>query len=163
MTPFTMTASTRVLCLGNELLADDSFGLAVARELRAQFPGQLDLRESAASGLHLLDDVQNVRTLIVVDSIQTGTAPPGTLFVLKKDDIVSPSGGSPHYIGLFETLRLARELLLPIPEEVVILAVEVADTTTVGGRMHPAVAAAIPRAVSLVRKLMRGYTLPAAP
>ncbi len=144
-----MNELVRVLCLGNELLADDAFGIAVAREIRAQFPGQVDLLESNASGLDLLEDVQDVRSLIVVDSVQTLSAPIGALFVVREGDLTSPSGGSPHYIGLFESLRVARELLLPVPEEVVILAVEVADTTTLGGRMHPAVEAAVPRVARL--------------
>ncbi len=144
-----MNEAVRVLCLGNELLADDGFGGAVAREIRARFPGQVVLLETRASGFDLLDEVQNVRSLVVVDCLQTATAPIGALFVVREGDITSPSGGSPHYIGLFETLRLARELLLPVPEEVVILAVEVADTTTLGGGMHPAVEAAVPRVARL--------------
>jgi hypothetical protein len=50
---------------------------------------------------------------------------------------------------------LARKLLLPVPEEVVILAVEVADTTTLGGPMHPAVQAAVSVVVDAVREITR--------
>ncbi|MGD0012929.1 MAG: hypothetical protein ABSD56_00675 [Bryobacteraceae bacterium] len=47
-------------------------------------------------------------------------------------------------------LALARQLSLDAPEEITIIAVEAADCHTVGGSMHPAVAAAIPRAVDPV-------------
>ena len=151
-----------VLCLGNDLLADDAFGLAVAREIRAQFPGQVMVVESTASGFDLLECVQDVRALVVVDSVQTSSAPIGALFVVREGDISSPSGRSPHYIGLFETLRVARELLLPVPEEVVILAVEVADTTNLGGRMHPAVEAAVPRVARLAMDWARRFGSQAA-
>jgi Ni,Fe-hydrogenase maturation factor len=53
-------------------------------------------------------------------------------------------GVSSHSLGIFEVLAVARRLGLPVPAECVILAVEAADCTTVGGSMHPDVAAAIP-------------------
>ena len=44
----------RILCLGNELLADDAFGLVAAEELRRRFP-QLDVVFTTDSGFHLID------------------------------------------------------------------------------------------------------------
>src|SRR5208283_56101 len=112
-----------ILCLGNELLADDAFGFAAAEELRRRFP-QLDVVFTTDSGFHLLDNLLEATFVVVVDCIQTNSAPPGTLFVLRSSDMMSPSGPSPHYVGLLETLQLARELLLNVPKDVIILAVE---------------------------------------
>ena len=47
---------TRILCLGNELLADDAFGLVAAEELRRRFP-QMDVVFTTDSGFHLLDNL----------------------------------------------------------------------------------------------------------
>jgi hypothetical protein len=44
---------------------------------------------------------------------------------------------------------------LPVAEEVVFLAVEAADCSTVGGTMHPAVRAAVSSIVRLVHNLLR--------
>ena len=77
------------------------------------------------------------------------------LLVFLNADIKSYSGRSPHYIGLFETLRLARKLLLPVPGEVIILAVEAADCTTLGGGMHAAVRSAVGLVVDLVQEIAR--------
>src|SRR5271167_4108673 len=85
----------RILCLGNELLADDAFGLAAAEELRRRFP-QMDVVFTTDSGFHLLDYLAEIELLVVVDSIQTGRVSPGTLYVLRSSDIKSPSGPSPH-------------------------------------------------------------------
>jgi hydrogenase maturation protease len=115
-----MSPPLRVLCLGNELLADDAFGFAVAEELRRRFP-QMDVVFTTDSGFHLIDYLPGIQLLIVVDSIQTGTVPPGTLYVLRHSDIKLSFGLSPHYVGLFETLQLAKELLLNVPQEVIIL------------------------------------------
>jgi hydrogenase maturation protease len=149
-----MPLPIRVLCLGNELLADDAFGKAVGDELRSQLPASLEVVDTSATGFALMDYLQNTFCLLVIDSVQAGAAL-GTIYVLREDDIQSVPGGSPHYVGLFETLRLARELLLPIPKEVVILAVEAADTTTLGGPMHPAVQAAVPVVADAVRAITR--------
>jgi len=151
----------RILCLGNELLADDAFGVLAAEEIGRRFP-HLDVIFTSDSGLQLIDYLEGIEFLVVVDSIQTGKAPPGTVYVLRSSDITSVSGPSPHYIGLFETLRLARKLLLNVPEDIVILAVEVADCLTLGGKMHDKVKSA----VSLVADVAGEVALqwkPAAP
>lgn len=141
--------STRVLCLGNSLLADDAFGLAVAARLRALRP-DLEVYESSTSGFDLLDYTLGARRLLVVDTVQSGALAPGTVSVFREGDVRTAPGGSPHYVGLFEALRLGKALNLEVPEEVGIIAVEPADCLTVGGEMHPAVLAAIPRVLQIV-------------
>lgn len=147
--------NTRLLGLGNDILADDAFGILVAREVEGLGLPGLEVVTSAESGLALLDYVQDVERLIVVDTIQTGRAEPGTISIVREEDFAGARGGSPHFIGLFETLALARELGLAAPSEVTIFAVEAADCFTLGGPMHPAVSAALPRVVDLVRELTR--------
>ncbi|MGA3167731.1 MAG: hydrogenase maturation protease [Terriglobia bacterium] len=149
-----MTPEVRVLCLGNELLADDALGLVAAEELRRRFP-HLDVVFTTDSGFHLLDYLSDCTLLVVVDSIQTGQVPGGTLLVFPNADIQSPSGPSPHYVGLFETLQLGRKLVLPVPEEVIILAVEAVDCLTLGGEMHPAVKSAVGLVAELVGEIVQ--------
>jgi hydrogenase maturation protease len=147
-----MPSPCRILCLGNELLADDAFGLVAAQELQRRFP-QMDVVFTTDSGFHLLDYLAEIEVLVVVDSIQTGSVPPGTLYVLRSSDMKSVSGPSPHYVGLLETLALAKELLLDIPKEVIILAVEAADCLTLGGKMHDAVKSTVGLVVELVAEI----------
>lgn len=147
-----MNPSIRILCLGNELLADDAFGLVAAEGLRRRFP-QMEVVFTTDAGFHLIDYLSDVQLLVVVDSIQTGNAPPGTLFVSQSSDIKSHFCPSPHYVGLFETLQLAKKLLLPVPEEVIILAVEAADCITLGGEMNPAVKSAVEIVADMVDEL----------
>jgi hydrogenase maturation protease len=141
--------STRILCLGNPLLADDAFGLVVAGRLRQRRP-DLDVRESSTSGFDLLDDTLGADRLIVVDTVQGGTLAPGTVSVFREEDVRTATGDSPHYVGLFEALRLGKALNLDVPRDVTIIAVEPADCLTLGGAMHPAVSAAIDEALLLI-------------
>ena len=145
--------STRVLCLGNELLADDALGAVVAEQLRQILPGTLEVVFTSAMGFDLLDDVLGASRLLVVDTIETGTKPPGTVHLLREEDVQTVPGESPHYIGLFETLKLGRKLQLDVPKDVIIIAVEPADCLTVGGAMTPAVKEAVPIVVNLVQRL----------
>jgi len=144
----------RLLGLGNELLADDAFGVLVAREVQRRFGDAVDVVTSSASGFHLLDDVTGVARLLVVDTVQTGTALPGSLRVLTESQVRSEAGQSPHFLGLFDVLRAARALGLPVPRSVVILAVEAYDCVTVGGPMYAAVESAITPAADLAGQLL---------
>jgi hydrogenase maturation protease len=139
--------------LGNELLADDALGAVVAEELHQILPGTLEVVFTSAMGFDLLDDVLGASRLLVVDIIETGTRPPGTVHLLREEDVQPVPGESLHYIGLFETLKLGRKLQLEVPQEVVIIAVEPADCLTVGGAMTPAVREAVPVVVNLVQRL----------
>ena len=148
-----MSPRTRILCLGNELLADDAFGSVAAEDLRSRAP-QLDVVFTTDAGFHLIDYLSDIELLVVVDSIQTGKVAPGTVLVFRNTDIVAPSGPSPHYVGLFETLQLGRKLLLPVPGEVIILAVEAVDCLTLGGEMHSEVKSAVGIVTELVSEIM---------
>lgn len=141
--------STRVLCLGNSLLADDAFGPAVAPRLRQLRP-DLEVYESSTSGFDLLDLTLGAHRLLVIDILQSGALAPGTVSVFRAEDVRTMPGGSPHYVGLFEALRLGKALKLEVPEEVVIIAVEPADCLTVGGEMNPSVLAAMPDVLKIV-------------
>jgi len=144
----------RVLCLGNELLADDSLGSLVAERIRQFAPPDVEVLSTPEAGFHLLDYVLNVNRLIVVDTVMTGTAPPGTIYTLHEHELKAVPGASPHYVGLHETLALARMLGLPVAEDVIFLAVEAADCSTLGGEIDPAVRAAIPSVVGMIRNMM---------
>ena len=173
---------TRVLCLGNELISDDALGIVAARRLLRRLAvagtplrpgpsldpavtvrafelprvGPVEVVETALTGMYLLEAVVGASRLIVVDTVVTGATDPGTVLELKESDLAGPRGGSPHYIGLLETLDLARALGLEVPADVVIVAVEAGDHTTVGGEMTAPVGAAVPVVVERVMALIQG-------
>ena len=182
------TGPTRVLCLGNELISDDGLGIVAARSLFQRLAlagtpvpagpsidpavtvrafelsgvGPVEVVETALTGMYLLETVVGASRLIVVDTVVTGATEPGTVLELKECDIDGPRGGSPHYIGLLETLDLAHALGLDVPADVVIVAVEAGDYTTVGGEMAAPVGAAVPVVVERVMALIEaGAEVPA--
>lgn len=158
-TPVSTPASApRVLLLGlgNDILTDDAIGLQIARQLRAELAGHpvIEVRETTEMGLALLDFMTGYDAVLLVDAIQTGQDPPGSLHELEPFGLTQLTGRTPHFLGVGETLALGRELGLPMPRRVKILAVEVADPFTLGTRMTPLLQTALPEAVRRTHRLL---------
>ena len=144
----------RLLGLGNEILADDAFGILAAREVARRFQGQIEVVQSSSAGYDLMDHLLGARRLLVVDTIVTGRARPGAISVFTADRVQPAPGGSPHFLGLFEVLAVGRKLHLDVPKEIIVIAVEASDCITVGGPLHPDVQSAIPEVVELVGRFL---------
>jgi hydrogenase maturation protease len=144
---------TLVLGLGNELLSDDAIGIIVTRALREHVPedtAEVSLIESPLAGLALLDLFFGYDRAIVVDGIRTGRRTPGSVIELTPEDLDSVAAPSPHYAGFPELLAVAKNLGLPFPTDVRILAVETQDPWTIGGTLSPPVRAAVGDVVARV-------------
>ena len=149
----------RLLGLGNEILADDAFGILAAREVARRFQGQIEVVQSSSAGYDLMDHLLGARRLLVVDTIVTGRARPGAISVFTADRVQPAPGGSPHFLGLFEVLAVGRKLHLDVPKEIIVIAVEASDCVTVGGPIHPDVQSAIPEVVELVGQFLANGTI----
>ncbi len=145
---------TRILCLGNDLIADDAFGIAAAAEFRKVVPGGVEVVDNPESGYHLMDYILGVEKLVVIAAVQTGKQPPGTVYRVSEEDMPLFAQGSPHYVGLFESIELARRLNLEVPKEIEVVAVETNDCQTLGAPMHPKVESAVDEVVGLVMKMI---------
>ncbi len=139
-----MTDTIRLLGLGNDLLADDAFGVEVVRGIAPRLPAHVQTTTSIAGGLALLDELVGAHRLIVIDSVTTGEQATGTVNRVEASALAPAPGQSPHYVGMFEALQLGRHLGLEVPSEIVILAVEAGDCLTIGGPMSAKMRAAIP-------------------
>jgi len=146
-------AEALVLGLGNDLVADDGFGPAVARECKVHLGdrGDVAVEEAAAAGLRLLDLLSGYRRALILDVVQTGRVPPGTLldWPLPNSASAWTLGGS-HQCDLLTALTLGRSLGFALPEEIAVLVAEASDLSTIREELSPAVAAAVPRARVLV-------------
>jgi hydrogenase maturation protease len=159
------TRKVLVLGLGNDLLTDDAIGLFVARELQRRLAsnGAIHVRETTEMGLALLDFLTGYDAAVLVDSIQTGQAPPAAVHELDAASLKQFTGRTPHFVGVGETLALGRQLNLPMPAQVTIFAIEVGDPFTLGTQLTPALQNALPAieeriaaAVSAIAKMRCG-------
>ncbi|MGQ9588661.1 MAG: hydrogenase maturation protease [Planctomycetota bacterium] len=156
-----------VLGLGNDLIADDAAGIFAARRVREAIESgglprtsedfRVDVLECSVSGVALLDVFAGYDRAIVIDSVLTGKFPPGTVQELDPARLGAVLAPSAHYSGLPEILAIARELAVPFPREIEILALEVADPHTIGGDISEPVRSALPALAERVLGRLRAW------
>lgn len=152
-------AGALVVCVGNDLVADDGVACVVHERLEAApLPPGTRLHRLGLAGLALLDLLDGEPLLVVVDAVQLG-APPGTLHVLDWERVPPARGAavSVHGIGLREALDVGARLQPErMPRRTVLVGVEGACFTELGGPLTPAVAASVDDAVRAVHALLDG-------
>ncbi len=145
---------TRIIGLGNTILSDDGVGIYAVREVARRLPacaGAVDIVETEMAGFALLDLMSGWERVILVDSIQFDDLAPGTVVRIDPADLrTSLRLRSVHEIDLPTALGLGRRLGLPMPREIVIIAIQAEDPRTFGETLTPSVAGGMDRVVGLV-------------
>lgn len=143
---------TLVLGLGNPILGDDAIGLRVAEAVRSSLPHDtaIEVDTDCWGGLRLMERLVGYELAVIVDATCTGDHPPGTILRLGPDDMPTQRTASAHDVTLPTALRLAAEMGLPMPREIVIWGIEAQNVLDFAEELSPAVAAAIPAAVRAV-------------
>ena len=107
--------------------------------------------ESSTSGLNLLDLITGYDKLIIIDAIKTEDGEAGKIYRLDAENIGAVRHtASPHDINLATALELGRKLGTALPQQIIIIAIEVVDVTTFSEKCTPEVERGIPLAVSMV-------------
>lgn len=140
-----------VLGVGNVIVRDDGVGVYVARELGRRLPpGACDVEETDVAGIELIDILADYKKALIIDAIKTDGGIPGAVHRLTIDDFERTVHlANIHGINLPTAVEIGRRLEVPMPEEIIILAVEVENINEFGETMTEAVAAAVPTAVEM--------------
>ena len=145
--------------MGNPLLCDDGVGLRVAAELkdRVEQP-EITVMETGIAGLSLLDLLVGYDKAIIIDAIQTVGGKAGQIYRLDpKAFDTAVHTASAHGIDFTTALEFGKKLGLPLPQQIVIFAVEASDVTTFREECTPEVSKAIPTCVEMVlQELKKG-------
>jgi hydrogenase maturation protease len=145
---------TIIICIGNELIADDAVGFEIYNRLagcaaRLEFCG--------VGGIDMLALFEGETDLIVVDAVQLGAAA-GTIHVVPWESLPQGSTAiSAHGLGLRETIDIG-SLLYPgtMPQQVTLVGIEGRCFNRTREHMTPEVSNAIDSAVETVQKLLQG-------
>jgi hydrogenase maturation protease len=158
---------TLLIGLGNPILGDDGVGWAVAAEVEKQMaassgPGQTPPRVEvdclSLGGLSLMERLIGYQRAILVDALETGRGPAGSVHVFPLEALPDPSAGhsaSAHDTTLLNAIQLGRQLGADLPEQVTVVAVEAGNVYEFTTRLSPDVAAAVPRAAGIVLGLLQ--------
>jgi len=152
-----LIARVLVVCIGNDLVADDAVGHEIYRLLdKRAFPQGVRVCLLGVGGIDLIELLDGEDLLIVVDAVQLGSAP-GTVHVLSWDDLPMQSQRpvSGHGIGIREALEVCRRLY---PEraaaDVRLVGIEGRCFNRLGVGLTPVVADALPKAVAAIVDLI---------
>jgi hydrogenase maturation protease len=145
-----------ILGIGNLLRSDDGVGLQVIEALRQEKLGDTVGLFEGLSGLDIFDAIKGYDKIIIVDAIQTGSLP-GSIHSLSLDDLKKKQAihsFSTHLnIDFLSMIELAKKLFPEkIPEDVIIMAVEAEDITTISDKCTPKVARAIQKVIEKIRE-----------
>ena len=141
---------TLVVGMGNELFSDDGVGILAVRKMSKQKQLKADFVETGLHGIALLDLFIGYKKAIIVDAVKTGQVPPGTVLEINPESLAAIPNPSPHFTGVPELIKIARELKLDFPNEFKIFAVEVINTSEMGGKLSEPVARALDELTSCV-------------
>lgn len=143
---------TLILGLGNSIRCDDGLGNRVAQVLEAKVrASEITAMEANADGLALLDLLPGYDRAIIIDAIETPQGTPGQIYRLDKQELISYDyAPTTHNVGIGTALQLGTKLGIPLPEEIIIFAVEVGDIISFSQELTPQVEEAIPRVVELI-------------
>ena len=150
-----------VLCLGNEVLRDDGFGCVVARRLseELELSDDVEVIFAARAGFALLDLLANREQVLIVDSIRTGKAPPGTLHYFAAGKM-APANHliNSHQMSLPTALEFGKKLGVSMPLQIDVLAVEAEDVETLSEELSPPVAEAVNVALAKIHRWIQKQT-----
>ena len=136
--------SILLLALGNDIMGDDGVAFAAAGALRRTFGAEVDVVETSEAGIGLIDRLSPYDRVLLLDSIETGDQPAGTVLELSTEDFDKVLGPSPHYAGLPEVIELARALGMDFPSELLVLAIKIDPQDEFRQNLSPEIRRALP-------------------
>ena len=147
---------TTVICLGNDLVADDRAGKLVYDSLcRYELPEGVSLLWGQLDSINVMERCLDTRRLIIVDAVYQEN-PHGSVSLYTLSSLPSnPSGAvSLHGIGISEAFQIG-SILYPgrLPDQMILVGIEGRNFSSIKPCTSE-VADAIPKAVAIVNNII---------
>jgi len=149
--------------LGNPILGDDGVGWRVAGEVEARLAARgaggegVEVLCVGVGGLRLMELLTGYDSAILVDAAEFAGRPEGEVRVCPFDELEAGAAGhldSAHDASLRTALDLGRGLGADLPRRIETVTIQARRTDVFSEELSPAVAAAVPRAVEAVLRLL---------
>jgi len=158
-----LSEKTLVIGLGNPILGDDGAGWVAAREVESRLmksERNIEVDCLALGGLSLMERMIGYKYVILIDSLNTGQHPQGSVIVFTLEDLVDLTYGhtsAAHDASLKTALDMGRKLeaSLPADKDVHVVAIEAKHVYDFKEELSPIIAAAMPIAVQQVFDLLK--------
>ncbi|MCI0476381.1 MAG: hydrogenase maturation protease [Anaerolineales bacterium] len=114
---------------------------------------EIEFDFQSGGGLSLMERMIGYDRAIIVDALNTGRQPQGTVSSFRLEDL--PNYAQSHLASAHETtlqtaLQVGRTMGAVLPSDILIVAVEAENVYDFSEELSPAVASAVPRAAELV-------------
>ena len=146
-----------IIGIGNPILSDDRAGICTARMIREFFKPldefKVDVIETTAAGLELIDWIEGYGKVILIDSIKTAECKLGYIYRLDLGEL--NKGDFPlnvHLMDIKTALELGKRVGVDMPDSISIYAIEILDNITFSEEMTPEVKKRLPTLVNQVIK-----------
>ena len=120
---------TVVIGVGNTILSDEGVGVHAARLLQddPRVPSGVTILDGGTLGLELIPYASDASRVLLLDAMNSGSAP-GTLTRMTGKDLLGTIGGwSAHQLGVADLIA-ALFLMSTRPQDIVVLGVQPANT-----------------------------------
>lgn len=153
---------TLILGLGNPLLGDDGVGWRVADQVAKLvgassgspfFTSAPEVDYHAGGGLSLMERLVGYDRAIIIDAMNLGQEPLGTVSSLRLEELEDLFAGhlaSTHETNLQTALELGKSIGVQLPKDIFIIAIESSHVYDFSETLSPPVDAAVPLAVRRV-------------
>jgi hydrogenase maturation protease len=94
---------------------------------------------------------------ILIDALQTGLHPSGTVIQLQLDDLPEQASGhmvSAHDASLKTALQFGHEMGVQLPKQIIVVGIEAERVFDFSDTLSPEISEAIPQAVKMVYDLL---------
>jgi hydrogenase maturation protease len=153
---------TLIIGLGNPILGDDGVGWVVASEVEDRLrkgDHSIEVDRLSLGGLSLMERLVGYRHVILIDSLNTGQRPQGSVVTFTLEDLVDLTHGhasSAHDVSLKTALEMGRKLnvILPADKDVNVVAIEAQHVYDFKEELSPVIASAVLVAVQEVFELL---------
>ena len=119
-----------ILGLGNEYLSDDGIGAKIVRDLQPLIQNpKSDFKSLITGSLDMLEIIKDYKHLIIIDSIKTQSGIPGSIYLIQpeKEEFMTTHLSDFHDVRFPDTIRLAKELGISVPEKILIIGIEIIE------------------------------------
>jgi hydrogenase maturation protease len=146
-----------ILGMGNDILTDDGIGIKITKVLEKKFPFPNIIYDTLSlGGLEIIEYIRDFKMVILIDAIKTLDGIPGTVYQFKPEDFKETSHLSNiHDISFLTSLKLAKELNIPTPEKVHIIAIEIVEDMVFSNDFTPQVQARYPEILEEVSEMVK--------
>lgn len=145
-----------LLGIGNILWADEGFGPRAAEAFNTHYrlPAGAEIMDGGTLGGWLVNEICSTRRILVFDCCDLKAAP-GTLRVLRKDDIRiwSSTKISPHQTG-FNDLLATAALMGSSPEDIAVVGIQPELLDDYGGSLTETLKSRIPDSLEAARGIL---------